>query len=137
MHNVPRYLLGFLVISVMQKYLPCHKKISLQLCLKSVLANNRLPSEKLSLTENFLKFPSFSPNFKVAMEDLIVIVNYSELYSKEFSEDITLVHCSYNMLVPVESVIMSKSAGFGIASGIMIAFLINFVLSFEVSTIII
>lgn len=71
------------------------------------------------------------------MEDLIVIVNYSELYSKEFSEDITLVNCSYNMLVPVESVIMSKSAGFGIASGIMIAFLINFVLSFEVSTIII
>lgn len=70
------------------------------------------------------------------MEDLIVIVNYSELYSKEFSEDITLVNCSYNMLVPVESC-RSKSAGFGIASGIMIAFFINFVLSFEVSTIII
>ncbi|XP_069359026.1 uncharacterized protein [Maniola hyperantus] len=68
------------------------------------------------------------------MEDLSLIVNCSVPYKEEFSEDTDLVHSSHNMTSPIESAFISKAAGLGTVSGILIAFLINFVLSFEYET---
>ncbi|XP_023943806.2 uncharacterized protein LOC112049963 [Bicyclus anynana] len=65
------------------------------------------------------------------MEDLSVIINCSVPHNKELSEDLDLLDMPYNTTSPIESVFISKAAGFGIISGIMIAFLINFVMSFE------
>ncbi|CAH2256670.1 jg19629 [Pararge aegeria aegeria] len=69
------------------------------------------------------------------MEDLSVIINGSVLYYEEFAVDVDLVNSPYNnMTSPLESAFKSRAAEFGIISGILIAFLINLVMSFEYET---